>query len=969
MKKRFLALLCVLAMLVSSFAACTPAEVECEHPLSETWANDAKNHWKPTTCEHSEFRSTPEAHVDADEDGKCDVCTYEVGHTHTYASEWSADGKNHWKAATCTHTNEKSELSLHLDDNTDGVCDVCANHAHVVDSSGFCIYCDEKVIDIEKPDTDESEESTDGDESDESEAPEESTDEGGVNVNPPASDESEESTDGSDENDDPAPKPETDADTIKTILAAIMDRSPKKVLNGKVDYGVVIRSADGNIEEGDTVEYVLHTDGTYTKRTETNREGATVITEVWMELLDAENELVNAILVETIGGKVTNAEPAALGVDDLAGYYFAVSTLAGEYGAEAVLQALYEHSQSETAKNFTVTRDKENRTFNFSFDILIINTDTAEGEDDGVDYYEVEVTFGYSEDYILTALNIVCDCYTNSLEDEAEHDYVYDQTAKTITMKDSARADTYTFSVTQASGTREAIVMEDAEQYVPTDVTIYEDATHTKEAISVTVKLGTDAESIPEFYVGCPAGTFISFVKSAARISVDRAGLTASLVGENIQFYPALAGTYVITLTFGNVSKSVTVVVEAAETVGASSFEVTLTETYAWVDLYTFTAAESGSYTFYLPYGVGAWDQKSCDDFSGQPYVDFQDMWYEGSGFFTVDIAADDTYSFYISGMSKGPYTIGYDFEAKEVVKDEGEDEGEITWPLTIGRNQIEQEDKSYSYYAISEGTLTLNLGAVIGGSVEVTYSVNGGELRTLAVNSSAELALNAGDKVLVNVVATGYSTLSADWSGYVESTMLGLGENVVVITEAEAEEGGQSIYLLTDGAGIYTFANDSLAVRVFNSEDELIGTGIVELADDTYYRVFVACTIPGTYVINVTVAGDGEGGASGKGTEDDPYVIEIPAEGLETEGNSTSKLWYLFSTTEAGTLTLTYSNGNSWVEIWNVDDAQDSNQGYNKTSYTFELQANSTYRLGLGVWVEEEGVTATLTFVPTTEG
>ena len=766
MKTRFLALICVLAMLVSAFAACTPAEAECEHPLSESWANDAKNHWKPTTCEHSEFRSTPEAHVDADEDGKCDVCAYEVGHTHTYASEWSADGKNHWKAATCTHTAEKSELSLHLDDNTDGECDVCAHHVHIVDSSGYCTICDEKVIDIENPDTEEPEESTDGEASEGSSEPEESTDGGNVNVNPPAGSES---TGGSDEGTDPAPLPETDADTIKTILAAIMDRSPKKVLSGKVDYDVVIRSADGNIEEGDTVEYVIHTDGTYTKRTETNLGGETVVTEVWMELIDAENEILNAILVETVGGKVSNAEPVSVGVDNLAGYYFAVSTLADEYGAETVLQVLYEHSQSETAKNYTVTRDKENRTYTFSFDILIINTDTAEGEDDGVDYYEVEVSFGYSEDYILTALDIVCDCYTNSLDDEAEHDYVYDQATKTITMKDGAKADTYTFSVVQTAGTREAIVMEDAEQYIPTDVTIYEDAEHTKEATSLTVVLGTEPDSIPVFYVGCPEGTFISFVKDAASVSVDREGLTASLVGDIIQFYPSVAGTYVITLSFGNVSKSVTVVIEDVDLAGDNTFKVEITDTYAWVDLYTFTATESGTYTFHLPYGVGAWEQKSCDDLSGDPWVDYQVTGYEGSGSFSVDIAKGDSCSFYVSARTKGTYTIGYDFEAKEVVKVEEEEDTLVEVPLKTGNTQIEKKNARYAYIAGEKGTLNVKLGGAVMGAIEVTYSVNGGEKIAFATNSEISLSLVAGDKVTFDVIAQGYSTLTAAWEGDAE--------------------------------------------------------------------------------------------------------------------------------------------------------------------------------------------------------
>ncbi len=46
------------------------------------------------------------------------------GHTHTFASEWSSDAENHWHAANCEHTSEKSDLAAHTG-TEDGVCDVC----------------------------------------------------------------------------------------------------------------------------------------------------------------------------------------------------------------------------------------------------------------------------------------------------------------------------------------------------------------------------------------------------------------------------------------------------------------------------------------------------------------------------------------------------------------------------------------------------------------------------------------------------------------------------------------------------------------------------------------------------------------------------------------------------------------------------------------------------------------------------
>ena len=47
-----------------------------------------------------------------------------TGHTHTFASEWSSDAENHWHAANCEHTSEKSDLAAHTG-TEDGICDVC----------------------------------------------------------------------------------------------------------------------------------------------------------------------------------------------------------------------------------------------------------------------------------------------------------------------------------------------------------------------------------------------------------------------------------------------------------------------------------------------------------------------------------------------------------------------------------------------------------------------------------------------------------------------------------------------------------------------------------------------------------------------------------------------------------------------------------------------------------------------------
>lgn len=107
----------------------------CDHAFDTgKWASDENNHWHPATCgKHSGAKSELAAHSDENNDGSCDVCAYNGGHSHSFAAEWSSDEKQHWKAATCGHE-VTDQLSLHTDENLDGACDVCgwfdASHSH-----------------------------------------------------------------------------------------------------------------------------------------------------------------------------------------------------------------------------------------------------------------------------------------------------------------------------------------------------------------------------------------------------------------------------------------------------------------------------------------------------------------------------------------------------------------------------------------------------------------------------------------------------------------------------------------------------------------------------------------------------------------------------------------------------------------------------------------------------------------------
>ena len=102
-----------------------------EHTYSDKFtAKDETGHWRLPTCDDTTDGIDFAAHVDADKDGKCDVCGYQMeavppAHEHTYAQEWTTSNTQHWHAATCEHTNEKGSLGDHVDENNDDECDVC----------------------------------------------------------------------------------------------------------------------------------------------------------------------------------------------------------------------------------------------------------------------------------------------------------------------------------------------------------------------------------------------------------------------------------------------------------------------------------------------------------------------------------------------------------------------------------------------------------------------------------------------------------------------------------------------------------------------------------------------------------------------------------------------------------------------------------------------------------------------------
>ncbi len=195
------------------------------------------------------------------------------------------------------------------------------------------------------------------------------------------------------------------------------------------------------------------------------------------------------------------------------------------------------------------------------------------------------------------------------------------------------------------------------------------------------------------------------------------------------------------------------------------------------------------------------------------------------------------------------------------------------------------------------------------------------------------------------------------------ENSTLAIGENTITVTEADLEAQCIQHTIVVTAAGTFSFGSNNLAIQVVtNFGPQYVGT--IELAEGTYTINIITAYLSeaGEYTLTLSYVAPAVGG-EGDGTEDNPIEVTLPATDLATEGDATNYLWYTFTSTEEGILTVTYSNANSWVSLYMAGDQYNSQGDYSEQTMTFEVQADSTYLLGLGVWDAEEGVTASLSF------
>lgn len=200
------------------------------------------------------------------------------------------------------------------------------------------------------------------------------------------------------------------------------------------------------------------------------------------------------------------------------------------------------------------------------------------------------------------------------------------------------------------------------------------------------------------------------------------------------------------------------------------TIRVNTTANNCWVDKVSFTAEESGEYTFTLPAGLGAWDGDDHAHGSPGPVVDsLHPNYIARETPFTVRLAAGTVYEFYVAASRIDSWTIGWSLTPCEVSPDgPGGDEpvdpdvdisGVYEGTDAFGNQLLEVIIDSalgtvvFDYYHPLTGPNVVNATYVISGGSILLYNANGDLLHPL----SGTLTLENGVPATASFNATQY--------------------------------------------------------------------------------------------------------------------------------------------------------------------------------------------------------------------
>lgn len=758
--KRIIALLLCLVMVVCVIASCGEPEEVHSHTYSETWSSDAVGHWYQATCDCEDAPEQKFSHVDKNNDGACDVCEYKMACAdgHTYAEGWTVDCTNHWNAADCGHIVAGANVAAHADANGDGECDVCkyvindihthyfdtkwtgdseyhwhaalCEHgvevadkaAHVLNAAGYCTVCDAKIKDIDLTD-------------------------------------------------------------LAAVLAAAVAR------NDKVAFGDVIASeavyggtGAQTLENGKTnkVHFALGNGESYVQYISFDMTGAFIgQNEQWFE------DLGNG---EVFGAEMESGEyelaPIAGAAQFLNGYNYTPGSVIASDSVDTstlanMLSALYDQ-MNEGVRVKDATKGIKDGVYFFSYTYYSVNATTVGGELYTVEleYYNVDVEFTVNEDLIIDTANFQVEVYRD-YENDSDLDYTYtDNGDGTVTiseyptLKATANPSFYNYSVAQMSGERTFTTPYPRASLLPSSFELLyvletEDDENGNDIPTVTAPIGESIDIVSGTYASFAIGDILPVTASSKFINSDdftfefvnndpdstgRAWyMDPGSVDETVNGYSAYtgvlklklrdAGSYTVTISFGDISKTFVLNVTAAPvteiTGDADSISVKVVDlnTYFNEDqTYFYTAAAEGNYTFTVPAGLGA-----RLDGEETPAVDL----YDNGGVFTVGLNAGESVKIYFAAGDTNKYEVTIAYEAADIPDNEGGDQPGGDDPIS-GAVTIDGIVGTYNVGTI--GTLTINAdGTAVyaytqGGkdyTATYTFEIAGGEFKFLTINGN----------------------------------------------------------------------------------------------------------------------------------------------------------------------------------------------------------------------------------------
>ena len=774
--KRVLTALLLIALVVTcfAFASCGGNGEAHVHTFKDTWSNDASGHWYEPTCECTEDLRVVLAHVDNNNDGACDICTY-TDHQHTYSEGYTADCTNHWNAADCGHTVAGANVEAHIDETGDGVCDVCkyviedlhehiysaewdgdgeyhwhnaicehkvevsGKEGHIINDAGYCTVCNKQIKEVDK------------------------------------------------------------TDILAVLKAAIANNY--KVVTGTVIADEMLYGAGAALETGKTnkVFFVLGNGDSYVEWGSYNKTGEfTGVDEYYLQTL--ENGTIFAVQIPYYDGNKRNDELKMFPVDGdpmkLNGYNYTPGAILAAYDDTETLAQTIANLYDILVKNVNVSNpqsgyDAETGKYTFSYGFFSVNETSGSTSLDGtgedvvsyyVEYYDVKVEFTVDENLVINNATFSVDSYRNL--EGVDEDLEYDPVENKVTFLPGKSATTYTYTVAQTSGERTYTTIYPKASLIPQGFDLLT-GTPVKDPDTLSTIGFTDKKPLGDKLVinkkvytyivlgdPYPITSSFSFLNTED-ISVSWVNNTQGSSGAMatmepyfnwsagyIAFFPKDDGSYTLTIKIGDVTKSIIVEIGEADLVAPDDTDdtkyVVVKDPNGWDAEYTYEAKEAGTYTFTIPANLG-FVVKNAQT----PVADPFDPEYEAKEYtYEVDLAKGEKLTFNVGAEQKGVFAIGVAFVAGEVVgPGEGGEGGDnppaeeidIIGTYTNGKDLTVVIDDTNAVFTTSKGSTTaryeISNGKVIlyndtlgtiWGSALLAINITNGEVTDVVYNGTA---------------------------------------------------------------------------------------------------------------------------------------------------------------------------------------------------------------------------------------